>query len=350
MKQNNSKTTLKLAFFLNLFFTVLEIVGGILTNSIAIISDSIHDLGDSLSIGLSWFFESKSKKKPNSKYTYGYARYSLLGGLISSVVLLVGAIFIISEAIPRIINPQPVNTLYMLLFAIFGVIVNGAAAFHASRGHSLNEKAVSLHLFEDVFGWVAVLIAAIVMQFWNVPILDSVLSIIFTVYILYHVFVNLKRIVEILLEKAPDNIKLEEIKEKLIDNEKIKNIHHVHIWSLEGNITVLTMHLVVADNVTAYEIDELKENVHAKLKELGINHSTLEVELESNFCENHNCKSYEDIAQVNSAHSHHHTHAHGKKHKDKKSKECHSEEHSHAHNEEHDHCHEGEKAHEHKDN
>ena len=117
------------AFLLNLAFSIVELIGGIFTNSVAIISDALHDFGDSISIGVSYFLEKKSKKRPDSSYTYGYARYSTLGAVITNTILIIGSILVIINAVGRIINPVPINYNGMIIFAIFGVIVNGLAAY-----------------------------------------------------------------------------------------------------------------------------------------------------------------------------------------------------------------------------
>ena len=183
---------IKVAFFLNLSFTIIELIGGFYTNSLAIMSDAVHDLGDSLSLGLSWYFQKVSNKKATTNFSYGFARFSLLGAIINSVVLTVGSIFIISEAIPRIISPEVSDAVGMMWFAILGIIVNGVAVLRLKRGTSINERVVALHLLEDVLGWVAVLIASIVMQFWDLPILDPILSLLIAAYVLFNVFKNIK--------------------------------------------------------------------------------------------------------------------------------------------------------------
>ena len=165
------------AFLLNLLFSIIELIGGIITNSVAIISDSIHDMGDAISVGISYFLEVKSNKKPDNNYTYGYIRYSVLGSVITTLILLMGSIFVIYNAIVRIFNPVEINYNGMIIFAILGVVINFFAAYFTKEGYSLNQKAVNLHMLEDVLGWAVVLIGAIVMKFTNIIIIDSILSI-----------------------------------------------------------------------------------------------------------------------------------------------------------------------------
>ena len=179
------------AFILNLGFSIFEFIGGIFTNSVAILSDSIHDMGDALSIGISFVLEKKSKKKPNNKYTYGYLRYSVFGSIITTTILFVGSVLVIFESIKRILNPVEINYTGMLILAIIGVIVNIIATYTTREGDSLNQKAVNLHMLEDTFSWLAVLIGAIVMKLTDVHLIDPILSIAIAIYILYRAIRNL---------------------------------------------------------------------------------------------------------------------------------------------------------------
>jgi len=282
--KNSSTANIRMAFFLNLGFTIVEIIGGLWTNSIAIISDALHDLGDSLSLGLSWVLEKYSRKKKDEKYSYGYRRYSLLAALINSLVLILGSAYILTQAIPRIFNPQQPNTKGMLFFAIGGIAINGIAVLRVSRGRSLNERIITLHLLEDVLGWMAVLVISIIMIFKEIPILDPVLSILITIYILYNVAVNLKKTFSIFLQAVPEGISIKEIEDKILKIGKIIEIHHTHIWSMDSLNNVLTTHIVVKDNTTIDEIIDIKRKVKEIVRSLNLEHSTIEVECESEFC------------------------------------------------------------------
>ena len=154
-----------IAFILNLFFSIFEFIGGIFTGSVAIMSDAIHDIGDATSIGVSYFLEKKAKKQPDEKYTYGYLRYSVMGSFITTAILLIGSVTMIYNSIRKIINPTVINYDGMIVFAIVGVLINFFAAYLTQKGNSLNQKAVNLHMLEDVFGWAVVLLGAIVMRF-----------------------------------------------------------------------------------------------------------------------------------------------------------------------------------------
>lgn len=287
---HSSTGNISVAFFLNLGFTIIEFIGGILTNSLAIMSDALHDLGDSLSLGLAWYFEKISTKKPTEKYSFGYKRLSLLGAIINSVVLIVGSIFIISEAIPRILKPEQADAKGMMWLAILGILVNGAAVLKLKKGNSINERVVSLHLLEDVLGWGAVLIASIVMQFWDIPVLDPILSLLIAVYVLTNVYKNIKDSLLIILQGAPENISVENIKIELEQFTEIVSVHDCHIWTMDGNYTVFTIHVVLSENYDLIEIEELKKRLKTLLHDkFHIEHITLEFELQNTECSYLHC-------------------------------------------------------------
>ena len=257
------------AFFLNLSFTIIELFGGIFTNSIAIISDAVHDFGDSLALAMAWYFQKLSKKGSSKKYTYGYKRFSLLGAIINSVVLVIGSVFILSEAIPRLLSPQETNAKGMFVLAVIGIIVNGIAVLRTRKAVSINERVVSLHLMEDVLGWAAVLIGSIIMYFTNFTIIDPILSILIAVYVLSNVFRNIRQALPILLQGAPVEIEREHIIEELKEIDRIKNIHDLHIWSLDEEYNVLTVHVTLKETLPLEELIALKEQIRSVLKEEG---------------------------------------------------------------------------------
>lgn len=284
---HNHTTTSKnfrTVFFLNFGFTLFEIVGGILTNSIAIISDALHDFGDSISIGLAWYLEKYSHKKSDNKYTYGYGRFSLLGALINAMVLIIGSTFVLANAIPRIIEPQETNAEGMILFAIIGVLVNGAAVFRLKNEESMNARVLMLHLLEDVLGWIAILAVAIALLFWQTYILDAILSIVITLYILFNVTVNLKKTISLFLQATPDHVQLEMIDEKLKSIDKVISSHHTHVWSLDGANHILTTHLIVDKSTTRNEIVRIKSKCKQLFEDLKMTHFTIEIELEDEVC------------------------------------------------------------------
>ena len=289
-----------IAFLLNLSFSIFEMIGGIFTNSVAIISDSVHDLGDSFSIGLSYFLEKKSKKKPDEKYTYGYMRYSVLGAIITNTILVTGSVLVIYNAILRILNPVEINYNGMIIFAIFGVVVNFLAAFFTRDGDSLNQKAVNLHMMEDVLGWVVVLIGSFIIKFTELNVIDSILSIGVACYVLFNALTSFKDIVDLFLTKVPNNINVSELSKHILKIDGVDDIHHVHVWSMDGVNNYATMHVVSSTK----NVSLLKKSIREELEEHGINHVTIEVEGDLEECNDKEC----DVKHSNHSHCHHHHH------------------------------------------
>ena len=286
---NNAEKNIQVAFFLNLFFTIVEIIGGFMTNSVAIMSDAIHDLGDCLSLGVAWYFQKVAKKSSDSSYSYGYKRFSLLGALINSLVLITGSLVILTVAIPRILHPQTAETNGMILLAILGVLVNGAAVFRLKKGDSINERVVSLHLLEDVLGWLAVLIGAIVMRFANLPVLDPIMSIGIACFVLYNAINNMSQSLKIILQGIPSKIKPDEITQTLVQLDGVNAIHDLHIWSEDGTFNVLTVHIVLDSALGMEKLTELKTTIRSLLKDKGIQHATIEFETSDEQCAFEGC-------------------------------------------------------------
>lgn len=288
-----------IAFILNLAFSVFEFVGGVFTGSVAIVSDAVHDIGDAVSIGISYFMEKKSKKQPDEKYTYGYARFSVIGGAITTFILLFGSVMVIFNAVNRIIEPVEIDYNGMIVFAIIGVAVNFGAAFLTRYGESLNQKSVNLHMLEDVLGWVVVLVGAIVMQFTNFALIDPIMSVGVAVFILVNAAKNMKEVIDLFLEKTPHGIDMKEIREHISDIDGILDVHHIHIWSMDGQCNYATMHIV-----TNSDSHQIKEAVREELREHGITHVTLELETENEHCHEEHC--HVEVVKPIGHHHHHH--------------------------------------------
>lgn len=289
-----------IAFILNLLFSVFECVGGLLIGSVAILSDALHDLGDAMSIGVAYFLERKSKRPPDDSHSYGYARYSVLGGLITSVILLVGSCLVVYNAIHRILSPTPINYDGMIVFAIVGAIVNLAAAMLTRDGDSINQKAVNLHMLEDVLGWVVVLIGAVVMRFTDFWIIDPLLSIGVAVFIFLNALKHLKEVADLFLERTPTGISIPELKEHLCQLDGVIDAHHIHVWSVDGIHHSATLHVR-----TDSEPHSTKEAVREELREHGIVHATIETETADEPCHDEVCTPV-----FESGHCHHHHHHH----------------------------------------
>lgn len=270
------------AFFLNLGFTIIEFIGGILTNSVAIQSDALHDAGDTASLGLAWYFQKISKKGGNKKYTYGYKRFNTLGAMFTGLILVAGSVYILTEAISRIFSPEETNVEGMIGLAVLGVIVNGIAVLRMRQGgESLNEQMISWHLMEDVLGWVAVLVGSVAMYFFEVPWMDPLLSILITLYILRGVVKNLWKASEIILQASPDDIDCQKVKEYLETVAGVEDVHHLHIWTMDGEYNLLSAHIQTDENQKISDLKLIKKAIYKKLEEhFHIDHVTLEFEAE----------------------------------------------------------------------
>jgi len=284
ISEHDSPRNIVVAFWLNTFFSVIEIVGGLYTNSMAILSDAVHDFGDSLSLGFAYYFQKKSLKKKDTTYTYGYRRFSLLGAFINSVILIVSSVFLIHESIERLFAPEQPDAEGMIYLAIIGIVVNGAAMMALRRGHSINERVVSLHFVEDVLGWVAVLIGSIVMLFADVPILDPILSLLIAAYILYNVFKNLRATFRILLQRRPESIDELSIRKKILSIPGVNDLHDLHYWTMDGRYNVMTLHVVVNRKQTLGDFERIKREVKHELQHMDVQHITVEIETEDENC------------------------------------------------------------------
>lgn len=283
-KDLNRQKNIALVFFINIAFTIIEIVGGIMTNSVAVLSDAVHDFGDGMALGLSWFMERIANRKKDRVFSFGYKRFSLLSAVINGIVLLLGSVVILYEAIPRLLHPQPVHASGMMALAVLGILVNGYAALRLHKGKSLNEHVLTLHLLEDVLGWVAVLAVGVAMKLGDFPFLDPLLSILIAAIIVYNALKRLKRAIKIFLQSIPDDVDLAAIEKVLLNQANVCAVHDTHVWSLDGAHHVLSSHLVVGAPMSLEETSLLKRNIRQALHQLDIHHITLEIEPSEDAC------------------------------------------------------------------
>jgi len=281
---HSSTESIRVAFFLNLVFTLLEIAGGLWTNSLAILSDAIHDFGDSLSLGLAWYLDHFSKRTNDRRFSYGYRRFSLLSALINTLVLVGGSIVILSKAIPRLFNPQTANAPGMALIAVVGILVNGAAVVRLQGERSMNARVVAWHLLEDVLGWIAVLVVSIVLLLSDLYILDPILSILITLYVLYNTLSNLWKTASLFMQAVPENIDLDQIDEQLRAIPEIRSTHHTHVWSLDGEHHVLTTHIVIGEETSKDDVVCIRSEIQDVLRGLAFAHTTVEIEFGDDDC------------------------------------------------------------------
>lgn len=274
--KDKSSRNIGIAFILNFLFSIGEFVFGTIFNSVAIMSDAVHDLGDAISIGLAWVLQRLSKKEPDQKYKDGYGRFSVLGALITGLILIVGSIFIISRSIPRLINPVEVNYDGMLVMAVVAIIINIFAAWLMHKGSSKNEKMLSLHMLEDVLGWLAVLTVSVVLRYRDWYILDPVLAILIAAFILYKAIPPFIESLKVLMNKVPEYLDLDVLEHKIIKIEKVNKVVNIHTHSIDGDRSIFAATLIVSSN-DIDEIEQIKDAVRVLLMNYGIANSTIEV-------------------------------------------------------------------------
>lgn len=275
-----------IAFALNFAFTIIELIGGVLTNSVAILSDALHDLGDTFSLGLSYYLEKVAGRDADPSFSYGYRRFSLLSALANCLVLIGGSIFILLEAVPRLLEPQQTVPEGMIALALLGIAVNGAAVFKLRHGDTLNAKAVMWHLVEDVAGWVVVLVVSIIMLLGGPAfhILDPVFSVCFTLFILWNVFKMLKATLLVFLQATPSDIDVDAITTSIRFLADVCDIHHLHVWSLDGAYHVISLHVVVDADLPRERVVEIKQQANDIAAQHGIQHTTVEIEFGYDDC------------------------------------------------------------------
>jgi len=269
---------LRTAFFLNLTFTILEVVGGLWTNSMAILSDALHDLGDSVALGMAWFLDRLAQRKGDALFSFGYRRFSLLGALLNALILIGGSLFILVHAVPRMLSPEGAYAPGMIGFALLGIIVNGAAVLRLRGGATENERVVTWHLLEDVLGWAAVLVVSVVMLFFDLPVLDPILAVLVTLYVLWNVIKSLKRTLILFLQGVPETMLLGDVEAAIMAVEGVRSVHHLHLWSQDGEHHVLTAHVVAERSGSLLEAQALRRNIQEAMQKFGIGHTTIEIE------------------------------------------------------------------------
>ena len=265
---------LAFVFFMNLAFNIIVIAGGLATNSMAILSDCIHDLADTISIALAWFLERIAQKESSDKYSYGYQRFSILGAVIISVFVIIMALVILNEVIPRLFAPEEVDASGMLIIALIGIVFKSLSVYRLHRGETFNEKAILFHQLGDVFEWIAILVLSLVLMFWDgAPYLDPFVSIGIALWLLFNLGRNLIKSTQVLLQKTPDNFDVEEFKSSINAIDGVRGIDDFHVWSLDGIDSVLTVKVSI-DNWQMQ--DEIKKEIYTIASKYHIVDITIE--------------------------------------------------------------------------
>ncbi len=265
---------LAVVFFLNLAFNVIVVIGALATNSMAILSDFIHDMSDTISIALAWFLEHVAQRDSSENYSYGYQRFSILGAVIISVFVIVMAFVILSEAIPRLFAPEGVDAGGMLVIAVIGLIFKSLSVYRLHRGETFNEKAILFHQLGDVFEWVAILVLSLVLMFWEgAAYLDPFVSIGIALWLIFNLGRNLVKSVQILLQKTPSNFDVDEFKASITSIEGVNAIDDFHVWSLDGIDSVLTVKVSIGNW-------EMQEDIKNEIYDIASKYHIVDITIE----------------------------------------------------------------------
>ena len=292
-----------LAFFLNLSFAIVEFIAGGVFGSSAVLADSVHDLGDAIAIGLSAFLETISNREEDSHYTLGYKRFSLLGALITAVILMTGSVLVILENITKMFHPQPVNDKGILWLGIIAVTINVLASLVVRKGKTKNESILSLHFLEDTLGWLAVILMAIILRFTDWYILDPLLSLVISIFILSKAIPRFWSTLKIFLDAVPEGVDIKQVKSDLKQLDHVASVNQLNLWTMDG----LEKNAIV--HVCLKEIEQMelcKESIRSKLKDCGFQNITIEIDADLASHQTHKRNMEELEAVQNHGHEHHH--------------------------------------------
>ena len=270
-----AKYAVCLAFFLNLTYAIVEFIAGGVFGSSAVLADSVHDLGDAITIGISAFLETISNREEDNRYTLGYKRFSLLGALVTSIILMIGSVLVILENIAKIFHPQPVNDEGILWLGIIAITINIVSSLVVGKGKTKNESILTLHFLEDTLGWVAVILMAIVLRFTDWYILDSLLSLVISIFILTKALPRFWSTLKIFLDAVPEGVETGDLEKDLETLTNVKSVNQLSIWSMDGLENNAIIHICIKD---WEKIMETKEAVRQFLEERGVQNITIEVD------------------------------------------------------------------------
>ena len=298
-----TKHTVWLAFFLNLSYAIVEFIAGGIFGSSAVLADSVHDLGDAIAIGISAFLETISNREEDSHYTLGYKRFSLLGALVTAVILMTGSVLVILGNITKLFHPQPVNDEGILWLGIIAVSINVLASLVVRKGKTKNESILSLHFLEDTLGWVAVILMAIVLRFTDWYILDPLLSLVISIFILSKAIPRFWSTLKIFLDAVPEGVDIKQVKSDLEQLDHVTSINQLNLWTMDGLEKNAIVHVCLKE---IENMEVCKESIRSKLKDCGFQNITIEVDADLETHQAHK-RNMEEIEAVQS-HGYEHYH------------------------------------------
>ncbi len=275
---NQSLKPIFITFLLNVIFAAIEFLGFMFSGSMILYSSSIHDIGDSTTLFATLLIEHKANNGRDEKYSYGYRRFTLIGSIINYTILGFGSIFAIVESISKLLNPQTFDPYILLYTSVLGIIINVVGFKLVNTGNSISNKALAANLFADIANFIAIFISSLLIINLDLYILDPLFSIAFSLYLIYISIKAFKHIFKIVMQAIPENIDYDVIKNHIIKHEFIIDAHDIHIWDLDSEDYILTVHIVIKDSLSDTQIMDIKEHIRNDLEHFGINHSTIEVD------------------------------------------------------------------------
>ena len=298
----SSKRAVWLSFFLNFSYAIVEFIAGGVFGTSAVLADSVHDLGDAIAIGLSAFLETISNREEDSRYTLGYKRFSLLGALITAVILMTGSVFVILENLTKLFHPQPVNDEGILWLGIIAVTINVLASLVVRKGKTKNESILSLHFLEDTLGWVAVILMAIVLRFTDWYILDPLLSLVISFFILSKAIPRFWSTLKIFLDAVPEGVDIKQVKSDLEKLDHITSVNQLNLWTMDGLEKNAIIHVCLK---RIEDMEASKTAIRHYLKDIGFHNITIEVDADVATHQAHK----RNMAELEISQSHGHDHS-----------------------------------------
>ena len=298
----SSKTSIWLAFFLNLSYAIVEFIAGGIFGSSAVLADSVHDLGDAIAIGISALLETISNREEDRQYTLGYKRFSLLGAMLTAVILMIGSVLVILENITKIVHPQPVNEKGILWLGIIAVAINVLASLVVREGKTKNESILSLHFLEDTLGWLAVILMAIILRFTDWYILDPLLSLVISIFILTKVIPRFWSALKIFLDAVPEGVDIKQVKNNLEQLDHVASVNQLNLWTMDGLEKNAIVHVCLEE---IEHIEYCKESIRNLLKDYGFQNVTIEVD--ANLASHQTHKRKIEELEASQSHGHHHS-------------------------------------------
>ena len=298
----SSKTSIWLAFFLNLSYAIVEFIAGGIFGSSAVLADSVHDLGDAIAIGISAFLETISNREGDGQYTLGYKRFSLLGAILTAVILMIGSVLVILENITKIVHPQPVNEEGVLWLGIIAVSINVLASLVVRKGKTKNESILSLHFLEDTLGWLAVILMAIILRFTDWYILDPLLSLVISIFILTKAIPRFWSTLKIFLDAVPEDVDIKQVKNDLEQLDHVVSVNQLNLWTMDGLEKNAIVHVCLEE---IEHIEYCKESIRNLLKDYDFQNVTIEVD--ANLASHQTHKRKIEELEASQSHEHHHS-------------------------------------------